>query len=120
MTAALRSMNAIGAGSDGFEIGCGNGESVRIAFVLDCCDREAWELPRDPTVLSSRIGLAGSTACRLPSNGPETAAATLLHCRQYARSSARDIGLAPRTTPRPSPCPSFPGYNKGVVGTFKN
>jgi putative transposase len=27
--------------SDGFEIGCGNGEKVRIAFTLDCCDREA-------------------------------------------------------------------------------
>src|SRR3954468_9109450 len=27
--------------SDGFEIGCDNGEKVRIAFALDCCDREA-------------------------------------------------------------------------------
>jgi putative transposase len=27
--------------SDGFEIGCENGERVRIAFTLDCCDREA-------------------------------------------------------------------------------
>ena len=27
--------------SDGFEIGCDNGERVRIAFTLDCCDREA-------------------------------------------------------------------------------
>jgi putative transposase len=27
--------------SDGFEIGCDNGEKVRIAFTLDCCDREA-------------------------------------------------------------------------------
>jgi putative transposase len=27
--------------SDGFEIGCDNGETVRIAFTLDCCDREA-------------------------------------------------------------------------------
>ena len=26
---------------DGFEIGCDNGEKVRIAFTLDCCDREA-------------------------------------------------------------------------------
>src|SRR5690242_468496 len=26
--------------SDGFEIGCDNGERVRIAFTLDCCDRE--------------------------------------------------------------------------------
>ena len=27
--------------SDGFEIGCDNGERVRIVFTLDCCDREA-------------------------------------------------------------------------------
>ena len=27
--------------SDGFEIACGNGERVRVAFALDCCDREA-------------------------------------------------------------------------------
>src|SRR5262245_59135822 len=27
--------------SDGFEIGCDNGERVRLAFALDCCDREA-------------------------------------------------------------------------------
>jgi hypothetical protein len=27
--------------SDGFEIGCDNGERVRIAFALDCCDWEA-------------------------------------------------------------------------------
>lgn len=27
-------------GLDGFEIGCDNGEHVRIAFALDCCDRE--------------------------------------------------------------------------------
>ena len=27
--------------SDGFEIGCDNGERVRVAFSLDCCDRQA-------------------------------------------------------------------------------
>ncbi len=27
--------------SDGFEIGCDNGEKVRVAFALDCCDRES-------------------------------------------------------------------------------
>src|SRR6516225_2098300 len=27
--------------SDGFEIGCDNDERVRVAFALDCCDREA-------------------------------------------------------------------------------
>jgi putative transposase len=27
--------------SDGFEIGCDNGQKVRVAFALDCRDREA-------------------------------------------------------------------------------
>ncbi len=27
--------------SDAFEVGCENGERVRVAFALDCCDREA-------------------------------------------------------------------------------
>lgn len=27
--------------ADGFEIGCDNKEKVRVAFALDCCDREA-------------------------------------------------------------------------------
>src|SRR3954449_2672578 len=27
--------------SDGLEIGCDNGERLRVAFALDCCDREA-------------------------------------------------------------------------------
>jgi putative transposase len=27
--------------SDGFEIACDNAEKVRVAFALDCCDREA-------------------------------------------------------------------------------
>jgi len=41
MTDASPSMSATAAGSDGFEIGCDNGERVRVAFALDCCNREA-------------------------------------------------------------------------------
>src|SRR5262245_33874690 len=43
---AQGSLTAAGSGeevvpaSDGFEIGCDNGERVRVAFALDCCDRE--------------------------------------------------------------------------------
>jgi len=32
--------------SDGFEIGCDNGERVRVAFALDCCDREVGVRPQ--------------------------------------------------------------------------
>jgi putative transposase len=98
--------------SDGFEIGCDNGERVRIAFTLDCCDREAisWVATtggidsgdiRDLMIESveRRFGLAD----RLPTpiewlsdNGsPYTAHAT--------RTLARELGLAPCTTPIESP-----------------
>ena len=98
--------------SDGFEIGCDNGEKVRIAFTLDCCDREAisWVATtggidssdiRDLMIESveRRFGLID----RLPKpiewlsdNGsPYTARET--------RALARDIGLVPCATPIQSP-----------------
>ena len=63
--------------SDGFETGCDNGDKVRIAFALDCCDREAMsflattsgirgEDMRDLMVAPSNIGSVGSIACRSP------------------------------------------------------
>ncbi|MBS7543559.1 hypothetical protein KHC19_10630 [Ancylobacter oerskovii] len=66
--------------SDGFEIGCDNDEKVRVAFALDCCDREAigpvattegieGEDVCDLMVTASSTASAGSTACRRPSNG---------------------------------------------------
>ena len=49
--------------SDGFEIGCDNGERVRVAFALDCCDREAMSF------LATTAGITGDdvprrTGCR--------------------------------------------------------
>src|SRR5262249_30982217 len=66
--------------SDGFEIGCDNGERVRVAFALDCCDREAMsflattggiagEDVRDLMRLPSSTGSARSIACPSRSNG---------------------------------------------------
>ena len=94
--------------SDGFEIGCDNGEKVRIAFTLDCCDREAisWVATtggidssdiRDLMVESveRRFGLIDKLPRPiewLSDNGsPYTAGET--------RALARDIGLVPCTTP---------------------
>jgi transposase InsO family protein len=34
--------------SDGLEIGCDNGERVRVAFALDCCDRQAMSFVAPP------------------------------------------------------------------------
>jgi putative transposase len=98
--------------SDGFEIGCDNGERVRVAFTPEGCDREAiaWVAKtagiqggdiRDLMVetVEHRFGLVN----RLPvpiewlsDNGsPYLAGET--------RKLARDIGLLPCTTPIESP-----------------
>src|SRR5262245_37898501 len=41
--------------SDGFEIGCDNGERVRVAFALDCCDREAMSSSPPPAASAARM-----------------------------------------------------------------
>jgi putative transposase len=112
--------------SDGFEIGCDNGERVRIVFTLDCCDREAisWVATtsgidsgyiRDLMVESveRRFGLVN----RLPKpiewlsdNGsPYTARET--------RAFAGNIGLVPCTTPIESPQSN--GMAEAFVKTIK-
>jgi putative transposase len=112
--------------SDGFEIGCDNGERVRIAFTLDCCDREAisWVATtggiegtdiRDLMVESveHRFGLVDNLPAPiewLSDNGsPYTASTT--------RALARLIGLVPLTTPIESPQSN--GMAEAFVKTFK-
>ena len=112
--------------SDGFEIGCDNGEKVRVTFSLDCCDRQAiafaattagisGELVRDVMVqtLTTRFGQveqAPQPAQWLSDNGsgyiaPETVA------------FARDIGLIACRTPYRSPQSN--GMAEAFVKTFK-
>jgi putative transposase len=100
--------------SDGFEIGRDNGERVRIAFTLDCCDREAisWVVTTGDSgdirdlmikIVERRFGLVN----RLPApiewlsdNGsPYTARET--------RAFACDIGLVPRK-------PAVERYGRGL------
>jgi putative transposase len=112
--------------SDGFEIGCDNGERVRIAFTLDCCDREAisWVATtggidsgdiRDLMIESveRRFGLVNQLPAPiewLSDNGsPYTAGET--------RKLAREIGLLPCTTPIESPQSN--GMAEAFVKTFK-
>ena len=47
--------------SDGFELGCDNGEKVRVAFALDCCDREALGY------VATTEGIKGEDVCDLSS-----------------------------------------------------
>ena len=112
--------------SDGFEIGCDNGEKVRIAFTLDCCDREAiaWVATtggidssgiRDRMVgcVERRFGLVDKLPTPiewLSDNGsPYTATDT--------RGLALYIGLVPCTTPVQSPQSN--GMAEVFVETFK-
>ncbi len=79
--------------SDGFEIGCDNGERVRVAFALDCCDREAMSFLATTRGVSgedirdlmvSSIASGWSIACRSPSSGCPTMAAVMSPARHAA------------------------------------
>ncbi len=112
--------------SDGFEIGCDNGEKVRVAFALDCCDREAMsflattggirgEDVRDLMVAAvehrfGRINRLPVTIEWLTDNGS-------CYIAGDTRSFARDIGLEPRTTPVESPQSN--GMAEAFVRTIK-
>ena len=112
--------------SDGFEIGCDNGERVRIAFTLDCCDREAisWIATtgaidsgdvRDLMIdsMERRCGPVDRLACAiewLSDNGSP-------YIARETRLLAREIGLLPLTTPIESPQSN--GMAEAFVKTFK-
>ena len=112
--------------SDGFEIACDNTERVRVAFALDCCDREAMshiattagikgEDIRDLMVTAvehrfGRLNRLPETIEWLSDNGScYTAADT--------RRFARDIGFLPLRTPSESPQSN--GMAEAFVRTFK-
>jgi putative transposase len=94
--------------SDGFEIGCDNGEKVRVAFALDCGDREAMSYlattggitrnnVRDLMLaaIEHRFGLVN----RLPETIEWLSDNGSCYIAGKTRSFAREIGLEPRTTP---------------------
>jgi putative transposase len=112
--------------SDGFEISCDNGERVRIAFRLGCCDRKAisWVATtggidsgdiRDLMIdsVERRFGVVNRLPVPIESlsdNGsPYTARET--------RRLAREIGLVPCTTPIESPQSN--GMAEAFVKTLK-
>jgi putative transposase len=112
--------------SDGFEIGCDNGEKVRVAFALDCCDREAMsflattggirgEDVRDLMVAAvehrfGRVNRLPVTIEWLSDNGS-------CYVAGDTRSFAREVGLEPRTTPIESPQSN--GMAEAFVRTIK-
>ena len=111
--------------SDGFEIACDNRERVRIAFALDCCDREAmsWvattagingDMVRDLMVEAVEARLDGAVPTPpiewLTDNGSP-------YIARDTRSFAREIGLEPLTTAIRSPQSN--GMAEAFVKTFK-
>ena len=111
--------------SDGFEIGCDNRERVRVAFALDCCDREAmsWiattggitgDMVRDLMVeaVETRFGsgLPEQPIEWLTDNGSP-------YIARETRAFAREIGFEPLTTAIRSPQSN--GMAEAFVKTFK-
>ena len=93
-------------------IGCDNGEKVRVAFALDCCDSEAiahvattegikGEDVRDLiiTAVQSRFGQVN----RLPKTIEWLSDNGSCFIAHETKAMARDIGLEPRATPVQSP-----------------
>jgi putative transposase len=112
--------------SDGFEIGCDNGEKVRVAFALDCCDREAMGH------VATTEGLKGEDVCDLMVTAVEHRFGKVNRLPQTiewltdngscfiagpTRRFARDIGLEPLTTPVQSSQSN--GMAEAFVRTFK-
>ncbi len=112
--------------SDGLEIGCENGERVRVAFALDCCDREAMsfvattggitgEDVRDlmMAAVEHRFGRVN----RLPDPIEWLSDNGSCYVARETRRFAREIGLVPRTTPLESPQSN--GMAEAFVRTLK-
>lgn len=112
--------------SDAFEVGCDDGGKVRVAFALDCCDREALGFVATSegikgediedlmiTAMEARFGQVNRlphTIEWLSDNGsPYIAGDT--------KKLAREIGLEPRFTPVQSPQSN--GMAEAFVKTMK-
>jgi len=112
--------------SDGLEIAAENGERVRVAFALDCCDREAMSYVATTAGITGedvRDLMAGAVEHRfgrvnqlpgliewLTDNGS-------CYLARETRRFARDIGLVPKTTPLESPQSN--GMAEAFVRTLK-
>ena len=112
--------------SDGLEIGCENGERVRVAFALDCCDREAM------SYVATTAGITGEDVRDLMVAAVEHRFGPInqlprpiewltdngsCYLARETRRFAHDIGLVPRTTPIESPQSN--GMAEAFVRTLK-
>ena len=111
---------------DGFEIGCDNSEKVRVAFALDCCDREAM------SYVATTAGITGKdvrdlmvaavehrfgAVNQLPSLIEWLTDNGSCYVARDTRRFARELGLIPKTTPLESPQSN--GMAEAFVRTLK-
>ncbi|MDQ9170119.1 IS3 family transposase [Oxalobacteraceae bacterium R-40] len=112
--------------SDGFELSCDNGERVRVAFALDCCDREVMSWVA--TTRGIDAGLVGdlmmqAVEYRFGVSSPVPNEIEWLsdngscYTAQETRTFARQLGLKPVTTPVESPQSN--GMAESLVKTIK-
>ena len=112
--------------SDGLELSCDNGERVRVAFALDCCDREVMSWVA--TTKGIDAGLVGDLMMQAVENrfGANAAPPKPIEwltdngsCYTAAetRSFAKLLGLKPITTPVTSPQSN--GMAESFVKTLK-
>lgn len=112
--------------SDGFEIACWNGQVVRVAFALDCCDREiishvattggvTGEMVRDLMIESveQRFG----TIARLPHRVEWLSDNGSCYTAAETRTFAQNVGFISCFTPVRSP--ESNGMAEAFVKTFK-
>jgi putative transposase len=112
--------------SDGFEVGCDDGARVRIAFVMDCCDRAVMshvattggvtgEMIRDLMVeaVEGRFGPVNRAPREIEWLSDNGSCYTALETRSFAR----ELGLKPVTTPIESPQSN--GMAEALVKTIK-
>ncbi len=94
--------------SDGLEITCDNGEKVRVAFALECCDREAMGHVATTGGITAKdvqdlIGATVEHRYGRVNRVPEPIGWLTDNCSYYtaciARTFVRGIGLIPCTTP---------------------
>ena len=112
--------------SDGFELVCDNAEKVRVAFALDCCDREAIGLVATTegiksedvqdlmiTAVENRFGKVN----RLPDTIEWLSDNGSGYIAHETKKLAREIGFEPRFTPVQSPQSN--GMAEAFVRTIK-
>ena len=111
--------------SDGFEIACDNRERVRVAFALDCCDREAMSWVATTGGITGdmvRDLMVEAVEARFDDERPKQPIEWLTdngspYIARDTRSFAREIGLEPLTTAICSPQSN--GMAEAFVKTFK-